>query len=129
MTEPVEPDDAGLVPWHTVESAEAAWGDASGVEELAVLLLACKMACWTFVPATTRAREVPEDWADVDTPPALVPARYRIAQLRQAQNVVRTVPGDQGASLGLDGYAPRVYVFGYDVRTILLPPTAGPAFF
>lgn len=119
----------GLTTWHDDESATAAWSNAATLEELPELLDACKWACWLFVPRSTRETLVGFTGAvgdpDPDVPPERVPSRFRLAQLRQMQNVARTTPGDAGASLGLDSYAPRVYVFGYDVRTILLPPTAG----
>lgn len=120
-----------LTTWHDEGTAGQAWPDSRGVADLEELLDVAKDACWAFVPESTRKAILdaqPTPNGSLEEAPTGVPARFRLAQLRQAQNVARTTPGTDG-QLGLDGYAPRVYVFGYDVRTILIPPTAGPQVF
>ena len=113
--------------WHDRASARAQWSDAPKNDgELDDLLEATKGACWRFVPRATRLREVPTGWPDVDVPPPAVDVRYRLGQLMHMQSIWqsrRTASG--GDTIGLDGYASRVYVFGAETRKILVPPVYG----
>lgn len=104
-----------MADWHTADSARAQWSDAPGGTELSDLLELAKDACWRYVHPD-----------DEEAPEGEIPVRFRVAQLAQAQAVWqlrRTSPG--GDSIGLDGYQARVYVFGYDIQKILVPPVHG----
>lgn len=117
---------AELTPWHTPGTAREVWRDAPQGTELDDLLDAARLACWRYVPSYTRQLEVPAGWLDehtIDDPPALVPVRYRLAQLLQARAVYQLPRAGGSGELGLDGYQARLYVFGYDVQRILVPPT------
>jgi hypothetical protein len=122
------PDD--LVEWHTVATVKAAWSDANNLGDLSDVLALARRAVWLYVPRTTRAREVGLDadgvQIDPDVVPDLVDVRYRVAQLMHVQSLVqvrRTSPA--GDTLGMDGYQARVYVFGAEVRKVLVPPVHG----
>jgi hypothetical protein len=123
VTDPAPAD--GLVAWHTPETVRAAWGDAKLVGDLDDLCALTRDAVWQYVPIETRAREVPAG-VDPTVPPERVPVRYRVGQLMHLQSLVqlrRTSPA--GDTMGMDGYQARVYVFGAEVRKVLVPPRYG----
>lgn len=132
MSDPTPGD--GLVPWHDAESVRAAWGDAKSIGDLDDLVQLTRRAVWLYVPRSTREREVGVDANGVQLDPDVVPARvdvrYRVAQLMHLQSLAtvrRTSPA--GDTMGMDGYQARVYVFGAEVKKVLVPPTHGAVFF
>lgn len=114
-----------MVAWHDVSSARAQWADApkGNGQELEDLLDAAKDAVWRYV--------YPE-WADLKddgTPnpiPDDVPTRFRIAQLLQVRAVWGLPRTGGGDSVGIQDYAARVYVLGYDIQKVLVPPSRLP---
>ncbi|MFP7760907.1 hypothetical protein [Marisediminicola sp. LYQ85] len=97
--------------WHTVESAADEWEDAPTNEDsLFALLESAREQCEAFAPAIK--------------PGALIPIRYRQAQLMQARALWQSTQANASDEIGSDGF--RVTVFPMD-RTIknLLRPKRG----
>lgn len=133
MSDPQEaiqpPADAVLVPWHTEASVRDAWPDAAGIADLGTLLAVTREAVWFYVPPMQRARDVIAG-ADVNVVPALVPPRYRLGQLMHLQSLATVRATSPSADvIGMEGFQARVYVFGAEVRKVLMPPTFGEVWF
>lgn len=100
--------------WHDADSVRDVWQDAPRAgTELSDLLDLAADACWRYVHP---------EWPATEELPQEVPTRFRVAQLMQAKAVwqlPRTSTSEDG--MGMAGYQARVYVFGYDIRRILVP--------
>lgn len=103
--------------WHDLQSARAGWSELKPVPDAVVqdLLDGAKEACWGYVHPNDE--EIPDE----------VAVRFRIAQLLHAQSVWQLPRGGSDGQIGVDGYATRVYVLGYDIQKILRPPVYGEA--
>ena len=97
--------------WLTLESARAQWADAP-MDDIFLwqILESAKAQCIAYAPAIA-----------VD---AGVPLNYVQAQLMQARAVYQSVIANQNDTVGVDGFAVRVFPLDFTIRALLRPKRA-----
>jgi hypothetical protein len=96
------------VGWVDTEDIETTWLDAPEEPELTELLEIAHEVCSAYAPAKQ---------------PSPIPARYKKAQLLQAQHIYARSKSGNGDSIGPDGFQVSTYALVLEARSLLRPPT------
>lgn len=98
--------------WLTLDRARLDWPDAP-LDDILLhrILTAAKEQCEAYAPF-------------LGAPPVVIPARYVQAQAMQARALYQSIIANQNDTVGVDGFAVRVFPLDFTIRALLRPKRA-----